>query len=520
VIGGGTVSAASINVSSGNSGGNLTISNGSLTIGTASTTGGFQVGTGTSTTRGGFLSVFGGALNYAGTDGLLVNNGASTAGTAAFNGGVSTLTGITLNQAGNTAGSASLTIGGSAAVYLGSVGLQENSGAATATINLSGGILGAAANWSSSAPMTLGGAQIQAADASGVAHNITLNGALGGSTLSKTGNGTLTLGGVNNYSGTTSVTNGALIVNGSIGSGAVTVTNATLGGVGTIGGATTLQANSILAAGNGGIGTLTFSGNLMLNAASTNNFVVTTVGGASNKVAVVGTLTPGSSVISVTSGTPLHPGTNTLFTYGTVSGTFDPALVFDFAPVHPAVLVDDAAGHINLVVPNAPPVANTNTYTRNGLANWKIAVSDLLTNASDPDNDSLTLTNVSTSTNGVTLVISGGYVQYSNTNLVDDQFTYTVSDPYGATASGVITLTAGSTAGVGGQINGFVANGGSASMTFAGIPGYTYNVQRSTDMSNWTTIWTTNAPTGGLFDFTDGSAPQPDAFYRLMWNGN
>jgi autotransporter-associated beta strand protein len=437
---------------------------------------------------------------------LLVRNGVTTTGKISLGFG-SIVDTVVVNQTGGS-------------LYIGSGGIAQISSGATANVTLNGGILGAATDWSSSVPMTLGGTIVQAGDATSAAHNITLSGALGGTTLVKTGNGTLTLGAANTYSGATAVTNGALIVNGSIGTGAVTVTNATLGGVGTIGGATTLQANSILAAGNGGIGTLTFTGNLTLDPASTNSFAVTTSGGASNKVAVVGALTPAGSTVRVTTGTPLYPGAYTLFTYGTVGGAFNPVPVFDVAPVHPASVVDNGAGHINLVVPNAAPVANTNTYTRNGLVTWKISVSDLLTNATDPDGDTVSLTSVGLSTNGVSLVISGAYVLYSNTNLVDDQFTYTVSDPYGATASGVVALTAGSTAGVGGQVNSFNANGGSASMTFAGIPGYSYNVQRSTDMSVWTTIWTTNAPTDGVFDFTDNSAPQPDAFYRLMWNAN
>ena len=68
--------------------------------------------------------------------------------------------------------------------------------------------------------------------------------------------------------------------------------------------------DAILAFGTNGVGTLTFSDVLTLDAASTNNFVVTTVGGASNKVAVAGALTPNGSVIRITSGTALWPGTN------------------------------------------------------------------------------------------------------------------------------------------------------------------------------------------------------------------
>ncbi len=178
------------------------------------------------------------------------------------------------------------------------------------------------------------------------------------------------------------------------------------------------------------------------------------------------------------------------------------------------------SGAGKLVVGNNPPVAKPNTYTRNGLNSWKILVSNLLTNATDLDGDTLTLASVGTSTNGVTLSISGGYVLYSNPNLVDDQFSYTVTDGFGGTSSAVITLTVGSSNGVGGQASGIAFTGGTASMNFAGIPGYTYNVQVSTDLVTWTTIYTTNAPVGGVFQFTDNAAPTPDAFYRLMWNGN
>jgi hypothetical protein len=57
-------------------------------------------------------------------------------------------------------------------------------------------------------------------------------------------------------------------------------------------------------------------------------------------------------------------------------------------------------------------------------------------------------------------------------------------------------------------------------MSFAGIPGYKYDVQVSTNLTDWTTLWTTNAPAGGVFEFNDPAAPQPNAYYRLRWNGN
>ncbi len=175
------------------------------------------------------------------------------------------------------------------------------------------------------------------------------------------------------------------------------------------------------------------------------------------------------------------------------------------------------------ITANHPPVANNPTYLRNGLNTWKILLSDLLANATDADNDTLTVVGLGTSTNGITLVIttnSPAYVTYSNPNLVDDQFSYTVTDGFGGTNTGTITLTAGSSSGLGGQISGIAFTNGVASMSFAGILGYKYHVQVSTNLSTWADVLITNAPAGGVFQFNDNAAPAPNAYYRLMWNGN
>ncbi len=85
------------------------------------------------------------------------------------------------------------------------------------TNTLSGGTIGATANWIGSVPMTLtnvpNDVTFQAADINGTPFNITLAGALSGvGGLIKTGGGILTLSGANSYTGTTAVTNGQLTV--------------------------------------------------------------------------------------------------------------------------------------------------------------------------------------------------------------------------------------------------------------------------------------------------------------------
>ena len=179
----------------------------------------------------------------------------------------------------------------------------------------------------------------------------------------------------------------------------------TLSGIGVVTGAVTMAAGSILAPGNGSIGTLSLSNGLTLNATSTNTFAVTSAGGASNSVIVAGLLTANSSVVKVTSGTALVPGIYTLFTYGTSSGAFTLAPTMDVTPIHPpAAIVNNGAGQINLVVSNRPPVAQIMAATRTAGLSLHIALADVGTNWSDPDDDTVTLSAVNlTTTNGVSL---------------------------------------------------------------------------------------------------------------------
>ncbi len=349
----------------------------------------------------------------------------------------------------------------------------------------------------------------------------TISGVVSGSGgLTMTGSGTATLLDVNTYTGNTSVSNGTLLVDGSIGSGVVTVTNASLGGDGTIGGPATLQPSSLLAPGTNGVGTLTFSGNLTLDALSTNTFAVTTAGGASNEVVVLGALTPDDSVVQVTSGTALYPSTNVLFTYDTISGAFNPTVVFDVAPVHPASLVDNGSGQISLVVPDQPPVAGPG-FTLG--ANIGIPVTVQIIGGkyapTDSYGDPLTITSITGATNG-TVTTDGTNVTYTATNGTADSFTYTVSDPYGATASQTISVTISNATGQSNnQISGQLI-GGLEVMQFAGIPGYQYALdwtQNLTPPVTWTPLTTNTASlsNGSLF-FTNTPSGGSD-YYRTRY---
>jgi len=160
----------------------------------------------------------------------------------------------------------------------------------------------------------------------------------------------------------------------------------------------------------------------------------------------------------------------------------------------------------------------------------KIPIATLLTNATDYDSVPLTLTAVSASTNGVNVYTNSTFVYYNNTNNVADNFTYTVSDGEGGVATGTVYI--GIVGGQTGQTNAPVSvdTNGVVTVTFAGVPGFPYVVQRSTNLetgTGWVPISTNTAPTNGLFqvidDFSDlnggvpvpPSTPPPSAFYEL-----
>jgi hypothetical protein len=202
------------------------------------------------------------------------------------------------------------------------------------------------------------------------------------------------------------------------------------------------------------------------------------------------------------------------------------------------------AGHlaattsIYQVVTNLPPVAAPMIITRIAGTTVLIALSNLATNWSDPYGYPVSLIGVSlTSTNGQHVyqlnlttnrdgsyvITNTAYLGYLNPANVNDQISYTVSDGHGDTNEGVINLVV-STSPLFGQTRGIVHPGGpTVTLNFAGQPGYTYDVQRSTNLITWVTIWTTNAPPAGPFKYTDafgdlGGQIPAAAYYRLTWN--
>jgi hypothetical protein len=173
---------------------------------------------------------------------------------------------------------------------------------------------------------------------------------------------------------------------------------------------------------------------------------------------------------------------------------------------------------------DTPPVAGLATFSRAQNLGLIIAISDLLANAADVYDDTLSLVAVSTnSTNGATIYTNISYIFYSppaiNGN-VTDSFSYTVADTYGVTGTGTVMVTIQPAYnGPSVNITGISTNGnGTVTIGFAGIPGLNYLIQAATNLSppiTWTTLSTNMAGTNGLFNFTDLNATNyTSRYYR------
>ena len=193
-------------------------------------------------------------------------------------------------------------------------------------------------------------------------------------------------------------------------------------------------------------------------------------------------------------------------------------------------LSTNSSGLLLNFVNNQAPVAGNLTVTRNPGVGFTLLVSDLLTNASDPDGDAVALVSVSSSsTNGLNNVTTDGtsitYSPGTNGN-VPDAFTYTVRDTRAYRAGDTVRTATGTVVvnvvpALPGQAQAITVSGSNAQVSFAGSVGYPYAVDRSTNLTAWVTLLLTNMPPSGLLQFTDDfsdlGGPPATAFYRLRY---
>jgi hypothetical protein len=155
---------------------------------------------------------------------------------------------------------------------------------------------------------------------------------------------------------------------------------------------------------------------------------------------------------------------------------------------------------------------NLNAYLG---VSFEIAESNVLAHASGSGGVALAGLDA-TSANGISLTLSGGEIIYHGALTADDSFHYTAASATGdCTAAALVTILAVT------SISPVTIStiGGIPLLNFAGIPNFSYTVQRSTNLTVWDDVLTTNAPgINGRFNWQDSAALQPASFYRLRYN--
>ncbi|HTY88739.1 MAG TPA: choice-of-anchor tandem repeat GloVer-containing protein, partial [Candidatus Acidoferrum sp.] len=151
----------------------------------------------------------------------------------------------------------------------------------------------------------------------------------------------------------------------------------------------------------------------------------------------------------------------------------------------------------------------------------KLAVAKLLALTHGPEGDALALTGVSAaSTNGGSVVLGPDQITYTPAAgyIGADCFIYSVSDAMDATASAYVFVQVLPTNQISGNMLPLTAIPGGYQVSFAGIPGRTYSVQRAPTINGpWVTIGTIRVGSNGLGIIQDTNPPEGAAFYRTTY---
>lgn len=312
-----TMDRGDLSIGRGGNTGTLTLQNGVVNIGTASVRSLNLASLDANANNHATLDVRGGTLNVGSVSTASLIK-LMTAGGAAGQTATMRVEGGTVNAQGIQFGAASGTYNGGTnkliltggSLYVGRGGIVESNQHPTDSIVLSGGTVGAWADWSSSMDMVLtntdGNVTFQAADAKGLSNDISLSGVLSGvGGLTKTGGGALNLSGTNTYSGATAINAGNLVLTGGgsvTGGSGFSLTNG-----GTLVLVNSATANCFDRIGNSAPVTMNGGAFSFLNDGSTANFSET-----------AGPLIINSGVNTVNA-FPAAPGKNSTLTFGSLT---------------------------------------------------------------------------------------------------------------------------------------------------------------------------------------------------------
>ena len=182
--------------------------------------------------------------------------------------------------------------------------------------------------------------------------------------------------------------------------------------------------------------------------------------------------------------------------------------------------VDSATATVSITVTEvkAVPVFSGYTATVKTGKTLAIAPAKILARASDPDGGAVTLTRVfGPSAQGGTVSLTGTLNYTPDPSFTGtDSFDIELTASQGGTLRATLTVTVTGDAATGFNQTELNLHDGVADLTFRGIPGRSYTIQRSTNLATWTTIATVTAAADGKIRFTDTAPPQPSGYYRTQ----
>jgi hypothetical protein len=149
-----------------------------------------------------------------------------------------------------------------------------------------------------------------------------------------------------------------------------------------------------------------------------------------------------------------------------------------------------------------------------------VGLSKILSKVTTPGGNAANVTTADPSAQGGTTGLTAGGLVYTSAPGFTgaDNFNIMILDPVtGIALPGAVSVTVTAPSASGASMNqaDLVVNGdGSKTVSFMGIPGRSYAIQRSTDLATWTTISTQAAAADGSISYTDTAPPVGAAFYR------
>ena len=216
------------------------------------------------------------------------------------------------------------------------------------------------------------------------------------------------------------------------------------------------------------------------------------------------------------------PANGFVFTGWTESGS---ATVLSVDPSYTFPIASNRTLVANFAV-NTPPIATGNIFYQLTGQPLTISIYDLIALDYDPDGGAVSFVSAGPATaHGRALAVDTNTMQIVvPANTAADSFTYTIQDDAGATATGTATISI--IAKVAAQTGGLdmTSTPGAATVSFTGVPWYTYTVQRSTDLNfsgpnvqSWTVQAWADGTIAILDTFADLGAEPAKAFYRMTY---